>query len=273
MATVMVMATATTMRMTVAMAMVTEAIATTMTAAALTMVAEAAGSGRWYTMTTTMIAESIPLEELFADNSNTLDAFGDGGGDVARVAVPNYLARRLHTLILSHVCGNVTIEEMGVGRHPRHHGGGRERGGKDDAGGGGSGPTLPIILTRTDCHVLALLLGVGQMPTLEVLLRSSSVVALSSKSAALATAPFQRPRPIRRRVRRPGGAGEGGAKDMGGQLDTLCPPMRIGMPPILESSPSRASGPRGGRWDCHRWCWYQQATASGAWWEPITSYG
>ena len=224
-------------------------------------------------MITTMIAESIPLEELFAHNGNALDAFGGGGGDAARVVLPNYLARRLHTLILSYVHGNVIIQKMGVGRHPHHHGGGRERGGKDNAGGGGSGLTLPIILTRTDCCVLALLSGVGQMPMLEVLLRSSSIVALASESAAPATGPFQRPRPIHRCVRRPGRAGEGGAKDMGGQPDTLHPPMRIEMPPILESSHSQASGPRGGRWDCRQWCWYQQAAASRAWWEPITSYG
>ncbi len=64
-----------------------------------------------------MIVASIPLEELLACSGNTLDAFGGGDGDAARVTLADYLARRLHTSIFPGVCSNVTIKTMGVGRH------------------------------------------------------------------------------------------------------------------------------------------------------------
>ena len=148
-----------------------------------------AGGGRWDTMTTTMIVVCISLEELFARNSNALDAFGGRDGEAVRVVLADYLTRRLRTSILTRVRGNVAIMAMSVGRPCHCRGGGRGRGGEDNAGGGGLGPMTPFVLKKTNCRVSSLLLGVGQMPTLEVILHTSSVIASSSKSAAPMTAP------------------------------------------------------------------------------------
>ena len=52
------------------------------------------------------------------------------------------------------------------------------------------GLMTPFVLKRTDCRMLSLLSGAGWALTLEVLLHASSIVALSSESAAPATAPF-----------------------------------------------------------------------------------
>ena len=131
----------------------------------------------------------ISLEELFACNGDALDTFGGRDGDAVRVALADYLTRRLRTFLMNCVRNNVAIEATSVGRPCCCHVGGRGRGGKDNAGGGGLGPITLFILERTNCHVLSLSLGAGRMPTLEVILRASSVVVSSSKPAALATAP------------------------------------------------------------------------------------
>jgi hypothetical protein len=106
-----------------------------------------------------------------------------------RVALADYLVRRLLTLILPRVHGSVAIEVMGIRRHHHCRGGGRGRGGKDNADGGGLGLTTPFVLDRTNCHVPLSLLVAGRTPMLEVLLCISSAVPSSSKSAAPATAP------------------------------------------------------------------------------------
>ena len=132
----------------------------------------------------------VSLEELFARNSDALDTFWGRDGDAVRVVLTDYLTRRLHTLIMTRVRGNVAIEATSVRRPCRCRGGGRGREGEDNAGGGGLGPTTLVVLERTNCRVSLLLLGAGQMPTLEVILYASSVVVSSSKSAAPATAPI-----------------------------------------------------------------------------------
>ena len=85
----------------------------------------------------------------------------------------------------------VAVAKMMVADDDNNHhcGGGRGRGDKNDAGEGGSGPMTRFVLERTDCRVSSLSLGVGWMPTPEVLLHTSSIVALSSESAAPATTP------------------------------------------------------------------------------------
>ena len=108
---------------------------------------------------------------------------------MVRVALTDYLARKLHKLIMTRVHGNVAIEATNVG-HPRcRHSSGWGRGGEDNAGGRRLGPTTLFVLERTNCRVSLSSSGAGRMPTLEVILRTSSVVASSSKSAAPATAP------------------------------------------------------------------------------------
>ena len=131
----------------------------------------------------------VSLKELFACNSNALNAFRGRDGDAVRVALADYLARRLHTSIMTCVRGNITIEMTSIGRPCHCPGGGRGRGGKDNAGGGGLGLMTPFVLERTNCRVSLMSSGAGQMPMLEVILRASSVVASSSESAAPATAP------------------------------------------------------------------------------------
>ena len=108
-------------------------------------------------------------------------------GDAVRVPLADNLARRLRTLILTRLCRNVAIEAMSIEHPCRHHDSGRGRGGKDDAASSGSGPTTLFVLKRTNCHVESLSSGAGRMPTLEVILRASSVVLFSSKSATLVT--------------------------------------------------------------------------------------
>ncbi len=95
----------------------------------------------------------VSLEELFARNGDALDAFGGRDGDAVRVALADYLARRLRTSIMTCVRGDIAIEAMSVGRPRRRHDGGRGRGGEDNAGRGGLGPMTPFVLERTDCHV------------------------------------------------------------------------------------------------------------------------
>ena len=132
----------------------------------------------------------VSLEELFARNSNALDTFRGRDGDAVRVVLTDYLTRRLHTLIMTRVRGNLAIEATSVRRPRCRRGGGRGRGGEDNASSGRLGPTTLVVLERTNCRVSLLLLGAGRMPTLEVILHASSVVVSSSKSAAPATAPI-----------------------------------------------------------------------------------
>ena len=159
-----------------------------------------------------------------------------------RVPLADYLARRLRTSIMTCMRGNATIEAMSVGRPRRHHGGSRERGGKDNAGGGGLGPTTPIVLERTNCHVSLSSLGVGQMPTLEVILRATSVVASSSKSAAPATALVN---DGVRSVSASATQEELARTEQwiwGDDSDTLHAEIQLRILPISESPPSRVSG-------------------------------
>jgi hypothetical protein len=159
-----------------------------------------------------------------------------------RVALVDYLARRLRTLIMTHVRGDVAIKATSVGRPRRHRSGGRGRGGEDNAGGGRLGPTTPFVLERTDCRVSSSSWGAGRMLTLEVILRASSVVASSSESAAPATAPVDdgirsvAPSAAREELAR--------AERMiwGDNLDALRTEILMRIPPISESSPSRMSG-------------------------------
>ena len=188
MATTLATATATVM----AMAMATMAATETVTVTAVVVVALAAaeaGDGWWNTTTNTMTLVSISLKELLTHDRGTLNAFGGGNREVARVLLADYLVRRLHTLILPRMHDNVSIKAMAIGRHCRCCGGGRGRGGDDDACGGRLSPTTPFALERTSCCVSSLLSGAGQMPTLEVIPYASSVVLLSSKSAAPVTVP------------------------------------------------------------------------------------
>ena len=131
----------------------------------------------------------VSLKELFARDGNTLNAFGGRDRDAVRVALADYLARRLRMSIMTRMRSNIAIEAMSVRRPHHRHGSGRGRGGKDDAGGGGLVPTTPFVFERTDCRASSSSSGAGRMPTLEVILRASSVVVSSSKPAALATAP------------------------------------------------------------------------------------
>ncbi len=108
----------------------------------------------------------VSLEELFAHNSDALDAFGGRDGDVVRVALADYLSGRLCTSIMTRVRGNIAIEAMNIGRPCCRRGGGRGRGGEDNAGGGGLGPTTTFVLERTDCRVSLSSSGVGWMPML-----------------------------------------------------------------------------------------------------------
>ena len=102
----------------------------------------------------------VSLEELCACDSNALGAFGGRDNDAMRSALADYLSRRLHTSIMTHMCGNVAIKVTSI-RHPRCcHGGGRGSGGKNDASGSSRlGPTTLFVLERTNCHVLLLALG------------------------------------------------------------------------------------------------------------------
>ncbi len=129
----------------------------------------------------------VSLEELFMHDSDTLDAFGGRDRYAVRVALADYLARRLHTSIMTLMRGNVAIEATSAGRPRCCRGHGRGRGGKDNASGGGLGPTRPFVLERTDCHVSSSSSGAGRMPTLVVILRASSVVVSSSESVVPAT--------------------------------------------------------------------------------------
>ena len=70
----------------------------------------------------------VSLEELFARDGDTPDAFGGRDGNAVRIALADYLARRLHTSIMTRVRGNVAIKATSVGRSHRRHGGGRGRG-------------------------------------------------------------------------------------------------------------------------------------------------
>ena len=187
MAMVMGMATMTATATVMATVTATAGVTETAMVTAVAVVAAVAGEtseGRCNTMTNTMTVASISLDELFVREGDALDALRDGDGDAARVALADYLAKRLHTLILPHERGNVAIETMDIGCLCCRHDGWRGRGGKDDASGGGSGPTTPFVLKRTNCSVLSLSSGAGQTLTLEVILHASSVVASSSESAA-----------------------------------------------------------------------------------------
>ena len=84
----------------------------------------------------------ISLEELFVHDGKALNAFGGRDGDTVKVTLADYLARRLRTLIMTRVRGNVAIEVMSVGRSCCCCGGGRgigqgqfwrQRIGSDDA--------------------------------------------------------------------------------------------------------------------------------------------
>ncbi len=150
----------------------------------------------------------VSLEELFARDGDTPDAFGGRDGNAVRIALADYLARRLHTSIMTRVRGNVAIKATIVGHPCRCRGGGRGRGAR----------TMPAATDweRTSCRVLLLSSRVGQMPTLEVILRASSVVASSLESATPATVPiYNGIQSVAASATR--GAGEGRAKDMGGQ--------------------------------------------------------
>ena len=179
-------------------------------------------------MTTTMIMASISLEELFfSHNGDTLDGFGGGDGDTTRVALADYLIRRLLMSILPRVHGNIATEEMGI----RHHCCccGDRRGGEDDAGGGRLGRTMPFVLKSTSCRVLSLLLG-GRRPMLEVILHAPYIIESSSKSATPATTPADQEELARAEQR-----------IWEDNLDSLCPTLRMGIQPILASSSSRAN--------------------------------
>ena len=184
----------------------------------------------------------IPLEELFARNGNALDAFGGGDRDVARIALVDYLARRLRTLILPRVRGNVAIKVMGIRRNCCCRSGGTGRGGKGNDGGGKSGQRHRLSLRgpAAACHCCCR--GLGRTPTLEVILHASSVVTLSSKSAAQVTACVDNG--IRSAAASAAGEELARAeqKIWGDNPAPHCPPMRMGIPPILAFSSSQASG-------------------------------
>jgi hypothetical protein len=127
----------------------------------------------------------------------------------------------------------------------------------------------PFNLERTNCCVLSSSSSseAGRALTQEVLLRASFIIALSSESAAPATtsvndgvqstaASTDREKLARAEQR-----------IWGDNLDALHLPMSRHPPP-----PGRAR-PRGGGRDHRRWLWYQRATASRPWCEPITSHG
>ncbi len=108
-------------------------------------------------------------------------------------------------------------------------------------------------------RMLSLSLGAGQMLTLEVLLRASSLIALSSESAALATAPVDK-----------------SVQSAAASADWEELPRAErgwGSHPSWHPPPPGQAGQHGGRQDCHRWLWYQQAATNGSWCEPITSHG
>ena len=147
------------------------------------------GCGRWTVEYTTMIVACISLKELLACDGDAFDAFGGRDGDAMKVALADYLARRLRTLILTCVRDNVAINLINIGRPCPCHGGSRGRWVEDDAGGSRLDPMTPFILKRTGCRVSSLSLGVGRMPKLEMILRASSVIASYFKSAAPATMP------------------------------------------------------------------------------------
>ena len=110
MATAMAVGTAMVTATATAMVMATETATVTAAVVVVAAMAEAMGGGWWNTATTMMIVVSISLEELFACDGDALDAFGGGDRDATRVALVDYLARRLRTpIILSRVRGNVTI--------------------------------------------------------------------------------------------------------------------------------------------------------------------
>ena len=159
-----------------------------------------------------------------------------------RVPLADYFARRLRMSIMTRVRGDVAIEVTSVGRPCCCRSGGRGGGDKDNAGGGRLGPTTPFVLKRTNCRVLSSLLGAGRMLTLEVILRASSVVASSSKSATRATAPVDdgvqsvAASAAREELAR------AEQRIWGDNPDALCTEIRMRIPPISESSPSRVSG-------------------------------
>ena len=161
MVTAMAMATATVMVMTMATVAATETATVTVAVAVVVAAAAAeAGSGQWNTRTNTMPMASIFLEELFAHNSNALDAFLGGDGDAASVMLTDYLARRLRMLIMPCTRGNVAIK-MGIGRHLHRPGGGRERGGEDNASGSGSGRTILFVLKMNQLLCVVIVVGGG----------------------------------------------------------------------------------------------------------------
>jgi hypothetical protein len=182
------------------------------------------------------------LKELLVSDGDALDAFGGRDGDAVRVPRADYLTRRLRTSIRTHVRGDVAIEATSVGRPRCRRGSGRERGGEDDAGGGGLGLTTQFVLERTDCRVSLLLSGVGRMQTLEVILCASSVVTSSSKSAAPATTP------VNDGVRSVAASAtreelvRAEQRIWGDDPGALHMEIRLRIPPISESSPSRVSG-------------------------------
>ena len=184
----------------------------------------------------------VSLEELFARDGDALDAFGGRDRDTVRVLLLDYLARRLRMLIMTRVRGNVAIEGTSVRRPRRRRGGRRERGGKDDTGGGGLGSTTPFVLERINCRVLLSSSGAGRIPTLEVILRASSVGTSSSKSAAPETAPVNKGvRSVDMSAAREELA-RAEQRIWGDDPDALHTEIRLRIPPISESSPSWVSG-------------------------------
>ena len=166
-------------------------------------------------------------------------------------------------LLITHVRGNVAIEATSIRRSCRCRGGDRERGGKANAGSGGLGPTTPFVLERTDCRVSSLLSGAGRMPTLEVILRASSVVASSSNSAAPATAP------VNDSVQSIAASAawvelaRAERRIWGDDPDALRTEIRMRILPISESSPSRVSGATRRQTGPPPMALYHQAATSG----------
>ena len=80
------------------------------------------------------------------------------------------------------------------------------------------------------------------MPTLEVLLRASSVVVLSSESAAPVTAPGNNGVQSAAASANQEELVRAERRIWGDDLDAFCPTMRMGIPPVSLSSPSGASG-------------------------------
>ena len=122
------------------------------------------------------------------------------------------------------------------------YGSGRGKGGEDYATGGGLGPTTPFNLKRTNCRVLLSLLGAGLTPMLEVLLRAFSIIALSFESAALAAGPVDNGIQSAAASANREELGRAEQRIWGDNPDALRPPMQMGIPSVLASSPFRVSG-------------------------------